>query len=91
MHLINRGAELMFFIRLGSIIAWLALLLGAGRLVAGLVVASGSTSEARAAMASRYLGSATSGEAINQGILVVVVAVAFGILVKIARSLTQRY
>lgn len=80
----------MFFVRLGSVVAWIALILGGGRIIAGIVAASGNTAAARAAMASRYLGSATSGEAINQGIVVVGFALLLGVLAHIARSLNPR-
>ncbi|OOG73862.1 hypothetical protein B0E45_06105 [Sinorhizobium sp. A49] len=80
----------MFFIRIGNVVAWVALIFGALRVAIGVFVASADDPETRARMAARYLGSSTSGEAIDQGILVMVFAIAFGILVKIARSLSKR-
>jgi len=81
---------MMIFLWLGNLLAWGLLIFGTFRLGAGFFVASADDPEVRASMAARYLGSASSGEAIDQGALVIVVAIAFGILVKIARSLSQR-
>jgi hypothetical protein len=75
---------------LGSVIAWLALVLGVLRAAMGLFVASLDDPTSRAAAASRYLGSATSGEAIDQGIMVFLFGLVLGILVKIGRSLSER-
>ena len=74
------------FLRLGTIIAWLALIFGALRLGAGLYVASNDDAEVRSVLAERYLGSTSSGEAIDQGLMVIVFSIALGILVKIGRS-----
>jgi hypothetical protein len=79
----------LMFLRLGSIIAWLALIFGALRLGAGLYVASVDDPEARAGLAARYLGSASSSEAIDQGLMVTVFGVVLGILVKIGRSVSR--
>jgi hypothetical protein len=75
---------------LGRSVAWLALIFGALRVGVGLFVASMDDPTSRAAAASRYLGSSTSGEAIDQGIKVFLFGVVLGILVKIGRSLSKR-
>ena len=75
---------------LGNIVAWLALVLGVLRAAMGLFVASFDDPASRAAAASRYLVSATSGEAIDQGIKVFLFGLVLGILVKIGRSLSER-
>jgi len=75
---------------LANIVAWLALLLGVIRIAVGLLVASQDDPVARAAAASRYLGSATSGEAIDQGIMVFLFGLVLGILVKIGRTSSKR-
>lgn len=70
------------------IFAWLALILGASRLAMGIFVAFKIyPSEFEP---SRYLGSTTSGEAINQGLLVILIAVSLGILVEISRAIRER-
>ncbi len=75
---------------LGNFGAWLAMVLGALRTATGLFVASFDDPASRAAAASRYLGSATSGEAIDQGIKVFLFGLVLGILVKIGRSMAPR-
>jgi hypothetical protein len=77
----------MFFTKLGRVLAWLAFVGGAVRLAMGFLVASSGN---HAALAPRYLGSSTSGEAIDQGIMVLVFGVALGILVEISRTLQSR-
>ncbi|MBY5973680.1 hypothetical protein KUV28_15080 [Ferrimonas balearica] len=74
----------------GKIVAWLALALGVLRTAMGFFVASIDDPASRTAAASRYLGSATSGEAIDQGIKIFVFGLALGILVKIGRSMSAR-
>lgn len=75
---------------LGNIVARLALVLGLLRAGMGLFVALIDDPASRAAAASRYLGSVTSGEAIDQGIKVFLFGLVLGILVKIGRSLSEK-
>lgn len=75
---------------LGNIVAWLALIIGVLRVSMGIFVANFDDPASRAAAASRYLGSATGGEAIDQGIKVFLFGLVLGILVKIGRSLSQK-
>jgi len=75
---------------LGSIVAWLAIVLGVLRTAMGFIVATIDDPTSRAAAASHYLGSVTSGEAIDQGIKVFLFGLVLGILVKIGRSLPER-
>jgi len=78
----------MFFTRLGTILAWLALFFGALRVALGIVIAS--TAEGVGPVFSpRYLGSKSTGEAIDQGLMMVVFAVSLGIIVEISRSLRR--
>lgn len=77
------------FLRLGSIIASLALMFGTFKIGLGFFVGSVDDAEARAGMAARYLGSASSGEAIDQGVTVFVFGVILGILVEIGRSVSR--
>ncbi|MDO9639807.1 MAG: hypothetical protein Q7J44_14810 [Pseudotabrizicola sp.] len=74
---------------LGSIIAWLTLIFGALRVGIGYYVASIDDPASRAAAASRYLLSGSSGQAIDQGVKVFLFGLALGILVKIASSLVK--
>ena len=78
------------FLFLGSVIAWLALIIGGLRFAAGIYVASIDDAAMRAAYAKRYLGStAAMTEGIDQGLLVFVFGVVLGILVKIGRSVSR--
>jgi hypothetical protein len=77
----------MFFTRVGVVVAWLALLLGASRFAMGMLVAF--KLYPAEFEASRYLGSTTPGEAVNQGLLVLLIAIALGILTEISRSLRK--
>lgn len=75
----------MVFTRLGTVFAWIALVVGVARLATGLIVAFNL--QVPGFDASRYLGSDTSGRAIDQGIMVLLIAVALGTLTEIGRSL----
>lgn len=75
----------MFFTRVGTAIAWLGLVLGVLRIALGLF--AGSNLDTPGFNPVRYLGSATPGQAIDQGTIVIVVAVALGVLAEIGRSI----
>lgn len=74
----------MFFTQLGRVVAWLTLVLGALRAGLGLHV---GMSENYEAMATRYLGSSSPGEAIDKGLLMLVFGICLGILTEISHSL----
>ncbi|MCW5720428.1 MAG: hypothetical protein KIS86_04725 [Devosia sp.] len=74
---------------LGTVVSWLAIIFGALRVGLGFFVASGADAATRAEMAARYLGSATSGQAIDAGVMTFVFGVTLGVLVKIGRSLNR--
>lgn len=75
----------MIFTKVGRVIAWLAVAFGGLRIALGFGLAGGS-----AEAAQRYLGSATTGEAIDQGLMLVVFGIAIGILTDISRSVMAK-
>lgn len=79
----------MFFVKFGYVIAWGLVLLGFLRSAMGLIVAlSDADSVSRAAASSHILGTATSGAAIDQGMMSIAAGVAFGLLSRIADNRT---
>lgn len=74
----------MFYTRLGSLFAGIALVLGLLRFAMGFAVATGTIVEPEP---GHYLGFATSGHAIDQGIYTMIVAVCLGVITEISRSL----
>ena len=79
----------VFFVWLGNVVAWLGLIFGGFRLGIGIYIAAQNDAAVRTAMSVRYLGSSSSGEAIDQAIPVIAAAVALGVLVKIASTLRR--
>lgn len=80
----------MFFTRIGTLIAWLALLLGAARVGVAVFIATQSQNAAEAAaFTARYFGSKTTGEVIDQSALVMALAVALGILAEMSWSVRR--
>ena len=80
----------MLFIRLGAFAAWIILIAGFMRFAMGLFVATMFDSqESMIAATRRYLGTTSSGEAMDQGILALVIGIALGLLVEIAKSLRR--
>ncbi|MBN15511.1 MAG: hypothetical protein CMJ15_09885 [Pelagibacterium sp.] len=77
----------MFFTKLGIIVARLALFLGAFRVATGLFFAFNRDATD---FAARYLGSKTSGQAIDQGLLMIAFAIVLGILAEISRQVNQK-
>lgn len=76
----------MLFPKLAHGIAILSLILGLCRVGIGFYAASIEPKEAREAARVSYIGSKTSGEAIEQGIYVILFAVVLGTLARIARN-----
>jgi chromate transport protein ChrA len=77
----------MFFIRFGAVIAWFCTILGSIRVILGFLMAFNSiSSEQMKAAARQYLAAPTTGEAINEGMIMVVFGVALGLLVQIAKN-----
>lgn len=75
----------MFFTRIGKVIAYLIFVLGILRVAMGFLGAFGSADiESNRAFASRYLSAATTGEAINEGMMYILLAVALGVLCEIS-------
>ncbi|MCV2882624.1 hypothetical protein [Actibacterium sp. XHP0104] len=72
----------------GKLIAWALIILGALRVAMGTYVATQFIEfEAYEAATKRYLGSGTSGDAIDKGLMFIAAGVAFGLL---ARCASQR-
>ncbi len=84
----QNGAQ-VFFTKLARIIAVIMLFACTFRLVLGFYVASIDDPVERAAVAARYLGRFTSGEAIDRGFYGLILAVALGVLVEISSSLRK--
>jgi hypothetical protein len=88
------GGKIMFFTRVGKVLAHLVFWCSVFRILVGVYVLFGAPDLATSMAAQRrYLGSATGGEAIDRGALWVLVAVALGVLCEISarrqKALTQ--
>jgi len=71
---------------LGRILSWAMVVLGLFMTAAGLYIAFSFQGEARLAAAKRYLGSVTTGDAINQGMLMLTAGVIIGLITIIANN-----
>jgi hypothetical protein len=78
-----KGRMQMFFTKAARIIAIVAIVLGLLRVLVGNYVAFHKP-EGRDLVQSRYLGSSTSGQAIDQGIYIILFAMALGTLAEIS-------
>ncbi|MFA6155057.1 hypothetical protein [Mesorhizobium sp.] len=76
----------MFFTKFGLVIAWLLLTVGTFRVGTAFYIAYTMQTN----MAPRYLGSKTTGEVIDAGLLYILIGVALGVLVEISRSLVPK-
>ena len=74
----------MIFVWLGRALAWVLLLLGAARAGIGFLIASIPDQATYEAATRRYIGSGTTGEAIDQGLLWVAAGIVVGLLARIA-------
>ena len=80
----------MFFIKLGRIFAWVILVLGVMRVLMGFAVANIDDAQQRALATARYLGSGTTGHAIDKGSLYILLAIALGILAEIGIAINRK-
>lgn len=78
----------MVITKIGSVIAWVLLVLGAFRVTLGFLVAFGADDNEAASRA--LFAAANTGEAINEGTLAIIAGVALGILAEISKSVAQR-
>ena len=75
----------MIFTKLGLAIAWLLVVVSGLRVVAAFAIAyTGQTT------APRYFGSKTTGEVIDQGLFLLLIGVAVGIVAEISRSVSVK-
>jgi len=75
----------MFFTKAGRVVAWLTIILGGMRIaLALLVLQTGDPS-----LVPRYLGSGTTGQAIDQGLYVLIFGIVVGVLTDISRSVSR--
>ena len=77
----------MFYTKFAKIISGIILFLGLARVAMGILVASTDNPKLAAA---QYLGNHTSGEAIDKGLLYVLIAVSLGVLVEISMNIHNR-
>ncbi|AUQ64455.1 hypothetical protein PhaeoP51_03524 [Phaeobacter inhibens] len=77
----------MIFIWLGKVMSYLMLAGSMFKITFGFYFAI--TAQDHVAAAQRYLGASTTGEAINQGFLGLLVAVALGLLAQIASGVAD--
>ncbi|WP_019995613.1 hypothetical protein [Aureimonas ureilytica] len=75
----------MLFTKAGRVLAWLLFISGAYRFGMGLYAAITDNQ----AFVARYIGSRTSGEAIDRGGMLLAAAITLGILTDISRSLQR--
>lgn len=79
----------MLFTRLGTVAAWLALIMAASRIgIAIYIITSISNAEEARAWAGRYLGQSPA-QAIDHASVVAACAIALGILVEISRAVRR--
>jgi hypothetical protein len=77
----------MPFTKLGTFIAGVAFVLGCVQIALAVGVTSGAISEPRHGL---FLGGLTSAQAIDNGLLKILAAVAFGVLTEISRSVERK-
>ena len=76
----------MFFIRVGTFVAWATVIFGLFRFAAGMFVALVFEGDSMFAASRRYLAAADSGEAIGEGIMIFLAGITLGVVVEIAKG-----
>lgn len=81
----------MFFTKIGTWIAHIVFWLGTTRVIVAAVLAFGSENMGQNVAASRrYLAASNTGEAINEGMMYMLVGVALGVLCEISKRQKDR-
>lgn len=77
----------MFFVKVGSILAFVGFWLGVLRTGLGFFFAFGTDDmESNMAAARRYLATSNTGEAINEGMMLIAGSLVIGLLCRIAKG-----
>ena len=77
-------------VSLARLIAWGLILFGLFRVAAGFYVATYFVDQpSYEAATARYIGSGTTGEAIDQGLVLIAIGVGIGVLARIAAGLSK--
>lgn len=76
----------MFFTKLARFIAWAMVILGSFRAATAFAIAMSGTPE----LARRYLGSSSTGEAIDAGLTSVFLGVCLGVATEISKALAAK-
>lgn len=79
----------MIFTRLGTVVAWIAMLMAVARFAIA-VYALTLPSEAANQISSRYLGTTNLAAVLDQAAVVFAFALALGVLVEISRAVRRR-
>ena len=80
----------MFFTKLGRVLAWAMFVFGVFKVALGFAIASIDDAQEKASAIARYLGSGTTGHAIDQGQLGIFAAIALGILAEISIAINRK-
>ncbi|MEO0636732.1 MAG: hypothetical protein AAFY73_08805 [Pseudomonadota bacterium] len=76
----------MFFVRVGSVVAWLMTIFGFVRLCTAIYIAMTLEGDAMIAASRRYLSTSDLGSAIDGSAYTVFAGIALGLLVQIAKN-----
>jgi len=77
----------MFFIRAGTVLAWVLFGFGTFRVAFALLIAfQFETQESMIAASKRYLNTENTGEAIDKGLPLIAAGIVVGLLVEIAKK-----
>ena len=79
----------MIFTRIGTVVAWLAMLMAAGRFALAIYALT-LPSDAASQISSRYLGTANPALVLDQAAVVFAFALALGVLVEISRAVGRK-
>lgn len=79
----------MIFTRLATVVAWLGMLMAAGRFAIAIYALT-LPNEAASQISTRYLGSANPASVLDQAGLVFACALALGVLVDISRAVRRK-
>ena len=84
---IRYKGKIMFYTKIARLVLYIMLTLGILRFSMGLSIATGVIVESEP---GRYLGTATSGEAIDKGLLYILIAIILGVLVEISKAVHEK-
>jgi len=81
----------MIFTKIAAVFTWIMLIAGLSKLTIGLFVATSQDWEQNILLSKRYFNAASTGEVINESIMMIATSLLIGVIVEISKGVNKRF